>query len=1433
MTAEHPESRPTQSNPQQSTHHNTTPHNLSEAELRQILSPDGNRAAHDSDATLTLRDGPFDFAKTLRHLVKRREESDVKSRELGVLFENLRVVGRGASATFQPTIGTIFNPLLKIKASRNTPLHNILSGFDGTVRPGEMLLVLGRPGSGCSTLLKVLANQRAEYHAVEGNVHYDALSPQDIATHHRGDVQYCPEDDVHFPTLTVDQTISFAAKTRAPKSRIGGQSRSDHVRFMTDVYTTVFGLTGVKNTPVGDATIRGVSGGEKKRVSISEALATRSLISSWDNSTRGLDASTALEFVRALRIATDLSRTSTIVSLYQAGEQLYEIFDKVCVIYDGKMAYFGPSNKAKQYFIDMGYQPANRQTTADFLVAVTDPNARIPRADMTFAPRTAAEFEAHYKRSTIWQINKADMDSFRRDFVGQPKRASAYLESVAAEHAKHTRTMSPYTISLPMQVRAVMLRRVQIMKGDWVSPVIKVVMYILNAIIIGTVFFKVPDSTSAYFSRGGVLFFSVFLPALFSMSEVPALFSQRPIVHRHQKAAMYHPMIEAIALTLVDVPITFLTIAVYTVILYFLAGLQRTPGQFFIFFLFIFTSTLSMKALFRALAAGFRSPAPAQSVAGVLLLSVSLYTGYNIPRPSMIGALRWISIINPLRYAFESLVTNEFHTLDGGCASLVPHGAGYEGVVLANQVCTVVGSQPGLSTVDGNRFVDLSFGYHQSDLWRNFGIVLAFGILFFCVLLVLTEFNTALASDTAVTLFKRKLEFSGAVSDDEEKALSGQTSPVTDEKSRERFENEVNQALANQPKKSHVFSWQHLTYVVPVGAHEHKKLLDDVSGFVAPGKLTALMGESGAGKTTLLNVLAERVSTGVVSGDRFVNGQALPRDFQAQTGYCQQMDTHLPTTTVREALLFSAKMRQPQSVPLAEKEAYVDECLKMCGLKDYGGAIVGSLGVENRKRVTIGVELAAKPQLLLFLDEPTSGLDSQSAWAIMVFLRNLADHGQAILCTIHQPSAELFQVFDRLLLLRKGGQTVYYGDLGHHSTTLINYFERNGSRPCKPDENPAEFMLDIIGAGATATTDRDWHQVWHESKEANGLQDDIEDIHTKGRSQPPVGSTLQSEFATSWGYQAKELLVRGYKSYWRTPPYIMAKLMLNIVGGLFIGFTFFKAKDSIQGTQNKLFAIFMSTIISAPLGGQIHVPYFMFRQIYEIRERSSRMYRSSALTAAQLLVELPWNMLGSSLFFFCWYFTVGFKTSRTGYTYLMYGVLFPLYYTSFAQLAGSLARSIEIAGMIYSFVFSLTLIFSGIVQPYTHLGWWKWMYRVSPLTYLAEGLLGQAIARQEINCAAKEFVSLAPPSGSSCGAYLQTFINNFGGYLANPDATDACQFCSSRTTDEFMGSAFHVFYSHRWRNVGIFCSYILFNVAMLFVVTSLVGQVKRVGSRKA
>jgi len=222
------------------------------------------------------------------------------------------------------------------------------------------------------------------------------------------------------------------------------------------------------------------------------------------------------------------------------------------------------------------------------------------------------------------------------------------------------------------------------------------------------------------------------------------------------------------------------------------------------------------------------------------------------------------------------------------------------------------------------------------------------------------------------------------------------------------------------------------------------------------------------------------------------------------------------------------------------------------------------------------------------------------------------------------------------------------------------------------------------------------------------MRAELDKIHTEGKKRPAVQAEFHSKFATKWLYQFWELFVRDARVHWRDPTYLMAKLALNAAGGLFIGFTFWKSNDSQQGTQNKLFvrvsffppifshtqrtqAIFMATILSVPLSNQLQVPYIDMRKVYEIRERPTRMYSWTALVASQIAVEVPWNIVGSCILFFSWYWTVGFPSSRAGYTFLMLVFVFPFYYTTFGLAVASMAPSAEIAALLFSFLFSFVL----------------------------------------------------------------------------------------------------------------------------------------------
>lgn len=208
----------------------------------------------------------------------------------------------------------------RLKAAKQAGTRNLLDHFDGSLRAGEMCLVLGRPGSGCSTFLKTIANQRQGFLSVEGDVKYNSLDAVDFARTYKGEAIYIQEDDPHLATLTVRQTLDFALSLKTPGRLPEGMTAKQWRSEVLSVLLSMFAIKHTANTLVGSTTIRGVSGGERKRVSIAEGLTTRMAVASFDNATRGLDAATALDYAKSVRVLTDVLELSTFVSLYQAGE---------------------------------------------------------------------------------------------------------------------------------------------------------------------------------------------------------------------------------------------------------------------------------------------------------------------------------------------------------------------------------------------------------------------------------------------------------------------------------------------------------------------------------------------------------------------------------------------------------------------------------------------------------------------------------------------------------------------------------------------------------------------------------------------------------------------------------------------------------------------------------------------------------------------------------------------------------------------------------------------------------------------------------------------------------------------------------------------------------------------------------------------------------
>lgn len=625
------------------------------------------------------------------------------------------------------------------------------------------------------------------------------------------------------------------------------------------------------------------------------------------------------------------------------------------------------------------------------------------------------------------------------------------------------------------------------------------------------------------------------------------------------------------------------------------------------------------------------------------------------------------------------------------CASsqLVPQGPGIQPEY---QGCTVSGADINAQSVSGDNYLSSSFGYSRSNLWRNFGVVIAFTVLYVIITLIATELLSFTSSGGGALVFKKthrakeQARKSQAPKDEEENVGGGGES--SNQSSTNRLGESTStggaedEALAQLSKSDSIFTWRDVEYTVPYLGGE-RKLLNKVNGYAKPGVMVALVGASGAGKTTLLNTLAQRQRTGVVSGEMFVDGHPLGSDFQRNTGFCLQGDLHDATQTVREAIDFSAILRQDASIPRAEKLAYVDTIIDLLELHDLQDAIISSLGVEQRKRLTIGVELAAKPSLLLFLDEPTSGLDSQSAYSIVRFLKKLSKAGQAIVCTIHQPSSVLIQQFDMVLALNPGGNTFYFGPIGENGKDVIDYFGERGA-VCPPRKNVAEFILETAARPhkKPGGTKIDWNEEWENSEQAQAVIETIDGLKkTRSRVSHPSEETKdqQREFAAPVWVQTTELTKRMFRQYWRDPSYLYGKFFTSVIMGIFNGFTFWQLGYSIQDMQNRMFTSFLIITIPATVVNAVVPKFFGNMALWQAREYPSRIYGWVAFCTANVVAEIPAAIISGFLYWVLWYWPTGLPTesSVSGYAFLM-TTLFFLFMNSWGQWICAFAPSFTV-----------------------------------------------------------------------------------------------------------------------------------------------------------
>ncbi|EEC70582.1 hypothetical protein OsI_01785 [Oryza sativa Indica Group] len=1068
---------------------------------------------------------------------------------------------------------------LHISPTRKQPM-TVLHDVSGIIKPRRMTLLLGPPGSGKTTLLLALAGKLEDNLKVSGKVTYnghgmDEFVPQRTAA-------YISQHDLHIGEMTVRETLAFSARCQGVGSRyelsrrekaenikpdqdidvymkasaIGGQESS----VVTEYILKILGLDICADTVVGNDMLRGVSGGQRKRVTTGEMLVGPARALFMDEISTGLDSSTTYQIVNSIGQTIRILGGTAVISLLQPAPETYNLFDDIILLSDGQIVYQGAREHVLEFFELMGFRCPQRKGVADFLQEVT----------------SKKDQEQYWYRNDIpysFVPVKQFADAFRSFHVGQSIQNELSEPFDRSRSHPASLATSKFGVSWMALLKANIDRELLLMKRNSFVYIFKAANLTLTAFLVMTTFLRTKmrhDTTYGTIYMGALYFaldtimFNGFAELGMTVMKLPVFFKQRDLL-------FFPAWTYTIPSWILQIPVTFFEVGVYVFTTYYVVGFDPNVSRFFKQYLLLVALNQMSSSLFRFIAGIGRDMVVSQTFGPLSLLAFTALGGFILARPL------------------------------GDSYPSVPEDALKE--KRANQTGEILDS----CEEKKSRKKEQSQSVNQKH-WNNTAES--------------SQIRQGILPFAQLSLSFNDIKYSV----DMPEAMTAQG--VTEER---------------------------------------LLLLKGVSGSFRPGVLTALMGVSGAGKTTLMDVLAGRKTGGYIEGDITISGYPKKQEtFARISGYCEQNDIHSPHVTVYESLVFSAWMRLPSEVDSETRKMFIEEVMELVELTSLRGALVGLPGVnglstEQRKRLTVAVELVANPSII-FMDEPTSGLDARAAAIVMRTVRKTVDTGRTVVCTIHQPSIDIFEAFDevdnsllsiwiKLFLMKRGGEEIYVGPLGQNSSKLIEYFEGiEGISKIKDGYNPATWMLEV-----TSTT----------QEEMLGI--DFSEIYKR------------SEL-----YQKKE------------------QDLFNAVGSMYAAVLYI-------GIQNS---------------GCVQPVVVVERTVF-YRERAAGMYSGFPYAFGQVAIELPYILVQTLVYGVLVYSMIGFEWTVAKFIWYLFFMYFTLlYFTFFGMMAVGLTPNESIAAIISPAIYNAWNLFSGYLIPRPKIPvWWRWYCWICPVAWTLYGLV--------------------------------------------------------------------------------------------------------------
>lgn len=1311
-------------------------------DIHKLAAGDGGRA-------LLERLFQDDSERFLRRLRDRIDMVGIELPTVEVRYEQLTVeadvitAGR-ALPTLWNAATNFLQGLIGRFGSSNKRNITILKNVNGILKPSRMTLLLGPPSSGKSTLMRALAGKLDKNLKVSGSITYCGHPISEFYPERTS--AYVGQYDLHNAEMTVRETLDFSRRCLgigaryemitelARRERDAGIKpdpeidafmkatavQGQETNIITDLTLKVLGLDICADVIIGDEMIRGISGGQKKRVTTGEMLTGPATALFMDEISTGLDSSSTFQIVKFMRHLVHVMNETVMISLLQPPPETYNLFDDIILLSEGYIVYHGPRENILEFFESVGFRCPDRKGVADFLQEVT---SKKDQQQYWYLDQE----QYHY-------VSVPDFaERFKSFHACQQMQKELQIPFEKSKTHPAALTTKKYGLSSWESLKAVMSREQLLMKRNSFIYIFKVTVLIILAFVSMTVFLRtkmphgqIADGTKFF----GALTFGLITIMFNGFAELQLTIKKLPVFYKHRDFLFFPAWTFGVANILLKVPISLVESVVWVVLTYYVMGFAPAAGRFFRQFIAFFATHQMAMALFRFLGAVLKTMVVANTFGMFVLLIIFIFGGFVIRRNDIKPWWIWGYWASPMMYSQNAISINEF---------LASRWA------IPNNDTTIDAPTVGKAILKSKGLFTEEWGF-----WLSIGALIGFIILFNSLYLwALTYLSPSSGSNALV---------SEGEDDVNEIALK--------ERSRDaRSEDEISQVVygdlgtngaTNTLVQSRVtlpfqplsLCFNHVNYYVDMPAEMKEQgftesrlqLLSDISGAFRPGVLTALVGVSGAGKTTLMDVLAGRKTSGAIEGDITLSGYPKKQEtFARISGYCEQTDIHSPNVTVFESITYSAWLRLSSDIDDGTKKMFVEEVMALVELDVLRDALVGLPGVsglstEQRKRLTIAVELVANPSII-FMDEPTSGLDARAAAIVMRTVRNTVNTGRTVVCTIHQPSIDIFESFDELLLLKRGGQVIYAGELGRHSHKLVEYFEAiPGVQKITEGYNPATWALEVSSPLSEARLNMNFAEIYANSALYRKNQELIKELSVPSPDYQDL--SFPTKYSQNFYNQCAANFWKQYRSYWKNPPYNAMRYLMTFLFGLVFGTVFWqkgKNIDSQQDLYNLLGATYAATFFLGASNSITVQPVVSIERAVFYREKAAGMYSPLSYAFAQTCVEVIYTILQGILYTVIIYATIGYDWKADKFLYFLFFMTACFnYFGLFGMMLVACTPSALLANILITFALPLWNLFAGflIVRPAIPI-WWRWYYWANPVSWTIYGVVASQFGENQ------------------------------------------------------------------------------------------------------